>query len=90
MGDETYCRVLFNVGTLNFEQDAPVHAPNPKEVAPMSTIEPFHTDSPEYPPNHREVYHDKNTCPDGKKIKDEHRKIGTGNKKHCVECEKVS
>jgi hypothetical protein len=56
----------------------------------MSTIEPFHTDSPNYPPKDREIYHDKNTCPDGKNIKDEHRKIGTGNKQHCPECDKVS
>jgi len=32
----------------------------------MPTTSPFHTDSPEYEPKHREVYHDKDTCPDGK------------------------
>lgn len=56
----------------------------------MSTVAAFHTDSPEYPPKHREVYHDKDTCPDGKKIEPRHRKTGTGNKKHCDECTKVS
>ena len=42
------------------------------------------------PPKHREVYHDKDTCPDGKRIKPEHRESGTGGKKHCLECYKVS
>jgi hypothetical protein len=56
----------------------------------MARVSPFHTNSPEYPPKHREVYHDKDTCPDGKRIKDEHRERGTGNKKHCSECYKVS
>jgi hypothetical protein len=32
-------------------------------------VDPFHTDSPEYLPKHREVYHDKDTCPDGKGIR---------------------
>jgi hypothetical protein len=56
----------------------------------MATVLAYHTNSPEYPPKHREVYHDKDTCPDGKRIKLEHREGGTGNKKHCLECPKVS
>jgi hypothetical protein len=36
------------------------------------------------------VYHDKDTCPDGKRIKPEHRITGDGGKKHCLECDKVS
>jgi hypothetical protein len=56
----------------------------------MAKVADYHTDSPEYPPKHREVYHDKDTCPDGKRIKPEHRKAGRGtNKKHCLECDKV-
>jgi hypothetical protein len=55
----------------------------------MAKVPAYHTDSPEYPPKHREVYHDKDTCPDGKRIKPEHRKPGTGGKKHCLECDKV-
>ena len=51
----------------------------------MSTV-PYHTNSPEYPPKHREVYHDKDTCPDGKRIKPEHKESGTGGKQHCKEC----
>ena len=56
----------------------------------MSKVESYHTDSPEYPPKQREVYHYKDTCPDGKRIKAEHRKSGTGNEKPCLECAKVS
>ena len=56
----------------------------------MPKVPPFHTDRPAYAPKHREVYHDKDTCPDGKHIKFEHRTPGTGNKKPCLECAKVS
>jgi hypothetical protein len=56
----------------------------------MAKIAPFHTNSPEYEPRHREVYHDKDTCPDGKRILPKHHVNGTGNKKHCLECDKVS
>lgn len=53
-------------------------------------VAPFHTNSPEYPPAHREVYHDKDTCPDGKRIKAWHRESGTGGKKPCLECAKLA
>jgi hypothetical protein len=56
----------------------------------MAKVPAFHTDSEEYLPKHREVYHDKDTCPDGKKIEEKHRKDGDGNKKHCLECDKVT
>lgn len=56
----------------------------------MATVAPYHTNSPEYPPKHREVYHDKNTCPDGRRIELRHREPGTGGKKHCLECNKVN
>jgi hypothetical protein len=56
----------------------------------MAIVSAFNTNSSEYPPKHREVYHDKDTCPDGKRIKPEHREAGTGGKKHCLECDKVS
>ena len=55
----------------------------------MPKVLPYHTDSPEYPPKHREVYHDKDTCPDGRQIKPEHRKEGQGAKKHCSVCDKA-
>ena len=56
----------------------------------MAKVAAYHTNSPEYPPKHREVYHDKDTCPDGRRIKPEHKEQGTGNKKHCFECDKVN
>jgi hypothetical protein len=34
----------------------------------------------------REVYHNNEECPEGKKIKDEHRKPGTDNRPPCKEC----
>lgn len=49
----------------------------------------YHTDSPEYPPSHRNVHHDHNDCPDGKRIKTENRKYGTGGKPLCDACKKL-
>jgi hypothetical protein len=49
----------------------------------------YHTDSPEYPPHHRTVYHDHNDCKDGKQILPKHRKDGDGNKPRCKECIKI-
>jgi hypothetical protein len=49
----------------------------------------YHTDSPEYPPEHREVYHDHENYPDGKRIKPEHRKPGDGGKPRCKACIKL-
>jgi hypothetical protein len=55
----------------------------------LAKVAPYHTDSPEYPPQHREVYHDHDDCPDGKRILPQHRKSGTGGKRRCKECEKL-
>ncbi len=55
----------------------------------MSKVSPFHTDSPEYPPEHRNVYHNDSDCPDGKRIKPWHRKPGEGNRPLCKECAKL-
>lgn len=52
----------------------------------MSKIAAYHTDSAEYPPAHRNVYHDQSECPDGKRIKQEHRKSGTAGRPRCKEC----
>ena len=49
----------------------------------------YHTNSPEYAPKHRNVYHDHNDCPDGKRIKPEHRVNGNGGKPRCDECIKL-
>jgi hypothetical protein len=60
-----------------------------KGEAPMAKVPAYHTDSPEYPPKHREVYHDHDDCHDGKAIKPEHRKPGTGFKQRCDVCIKL-
>jgi len=55
----------------------------------MSKVPPFHTNSPEYPPEHRNVYHNDSDCPDGKRIQQRHRISGTGNRPLCKECAKL-
>jgi hypothetical protein len=55
----------------------------------MAKISPYHTDSPEYPPKHREVHHDHDDCSEGKKIESKHRKPGTGYKPRCSECQRL-
>ena len=52
----------------------------------MAKVPPYHTNSTEYPPSHREVYHDHDDCPDGRRIKPQHRLAGTGSKPRCKEC----
>lgn len=56
----------------------------------MAKVNPYHTNSHEAPPDHRKVYHDKDTCPAGKRIQSKHREAGTGGKAHCKECDKVN
>lgn len=53
----------------------------------MARIDAYHTTSPEYPPSHRDVYHNDSNCPNGKQIKPEHRVSGTGNRPLCKHCE---
>lgn len=53
----------------------------------MARVSPYHTNSPEYPPEHRNVYHDDDDCPSGKQIKPEHRVAGTDNRPRCEQCE---
>ncbi len=55
----------------------------------MAKVDPFHTNSEEYPPAHREVYHDHDDCPDGRAIKPEHREPGSNGRWHCKECQKL-
>jgi hypothetical protein len=52
----------------------------------MGKVAAYHTNSPEYPPTHREVYHDHDDCKDGKRILPWHRLSGTGGKPRCKEC----
>ena len=53
----------------------------------MAKVDPFHTNSPEYPPSHRNVYHDQSECDYGKAIKPQHRVSGKGNRPRCSRCE---
>jgi len=52
----------------------------------MAKASPSHTNSPEYPPEHRNVHHDHDDCKDGKQIMTKHRENGTGGKPLCKEC----
>jgi hypothetical protein len=52
-------------------------------------VDPYHTNSEEYPPAHRNVYHDHDDCPDGKRIKSWHRESGKGGRPRCDECIKL-
>jgi len=52
----------------------------------VAKIAPFHTDAREYLPRNRQVYHDQDNCFEGQKIKDKHRKPGTGEKERCGFC----
>ena len=55
----------------------------------MTKVRAYHTNSPEYPPTHRNVYHDHDNCPYGKDIKAIHRVDGDGNRPRCDECKKL-
>jgi len=58
----------------------------PGESGIMGKVNAFHTNSPEAQPEHREVYHDRDDCYEGKKILQKHKESGTGGKKRCKEC----
>lgn len=47
---------------------------------------PYHTTTLEYPPRERNVYHNHNDCPDGKRIKQEHKVSGTAGRPRCDAC----
>lgn len=48
---------------------------------------PYHTDSSEYAPEHRDVYHMRAGCPDGKRIEKKHLKFfGASEKQLCPKC----
>ena len=55
----------------------------------MARVAPYHTNSAEYPPSHREAYHNHDNCPDGKRIMPKHREPGAGGKPLCKECIKL-
>jgi len=55
----------------------------------MAKVAPYHTNSLEYPPDHRKVHHDHDDCHDGKIIKPQHRMSETGSKPRCKECSRL-
>ena len=55
----------------------------------MARVMPYHTSSKEYPPSHREVYHDHNDCKYGGEIKRKDKQSGTGGKPRCEECRRL-
>jgi hypothetical protein len=48
-------------------------------------VSPYHTSVPEYG-GERDVYHDYNECPTGRRIKPEHRTRGEANRPRCKDC----
>jgi hypothetical protein len=52
----------------------------------MAKIRAYHTNTLEYPPEHRNVHHDHDDCHDGKNIKPEHKLQGDGGKPRCKVC----
>ena len=55
----------------------------------MTKVPAYHTNSPEYPPTHRNVYHNDDACKWGKEIKSWHRVSGDGDRPLCDECRKL-
>ncbi len=55
----------------------------------MAKVAPYHTIEPEYGPRERNVYHDHDNCPDGRRIKLAHKRPGTANRPRCDECKKL-
>lgn len=57
----------------------------------MSKVEPFHTNHLEYPPSHRNVYHDESECSYGKEIKRDGNDVpGKGDRERCERCEELN
>lgn len=55
----------------------------------MGKVAAYHTNSPEYLPQHRNVFHNHDDCPDGKRIKREHKEAGSDGKPLCRECARL-
>ena len=51
-------------------------------------VPPYHTVLMEDERN-RNVYHARSECPDGRRIKPEHRRDGTANRRKCDECTRL-
>jgi hypothetical protein len=55
----------------------------------MAKVSSYNTSSLEYPPSHRNVYHDHDDCKYGKEIKPQHKEKGEGGKQRCDECKRL-
>jgi len=88
--------VLFSAGgegaphytSRRFQEEKVGSIPSERRQS-MTKVAAYHTNSIEEPPKHREVYHDHDNCPDGKRIMPKHLEQGTGGKPRCKECIKL-
>jgi len=55
----------------------------------MAKVRPYHTKSLEEAPEHRNVYHDHDNCPDGRRIKPKNVEYRTDGRPRCKECIKL-
>lgn len=56
----------------------------------MSKVSSFHTKNMEYPPTHRNVYHDHDDCQYGREILRNHDNLpGSDGRPRCSECIKL-
>ena len=55
----------------------------------MAKVYPYHTKSDEETYGQRNVYHDHDDCPDGKRIKPKNRELGSDGRPRCKECVKL-
>ena len=75
---------------LGADPHAPADAPRADASTTAREASPFHTNAPEYPPRHRNVYHDNDECRYGKEITTAHRVTGTDNRPCCEECARLA
>jgi hypothetical protein len=55
----------------------------------MPKVSPFHTDNLEYPPTHRNVFHDQSECRYGQEIKRDRNDVpGQGARPRCDLCKR--
>jgi formylmethanofuran dehydrogenase subunit E len=60
-----------------------------KEIGVVAKEKNFHTNSAEYPPEHRQVHHDHKDCPDGGEIRYKHLEWGKGGRPRCKNCKEL-
>lgn len=55
----------------------------------MAKVAAYHTITPEKPYGERDVYHDHDDCPTGRRIEQQNRRTGTANRPRCEDCIKL-